>query len=117
MTSSSDETSPPGEVTRLLRQLSSGDRDAEAKLVQLVYEKLRHLAAHHMRGERPDHTLEPTALVHEAYLKLVQQRRVSWQSRGHFYCIAAQVMRRILIDRARRAKASKRAAGERVPLE
>ena len=94
-----------------------GDREAEARLVPLVYEQLRRLAIRYMRGERQDHTLQPTALVHEAYLKLIEQRRVSWESRAHFYCVAARLMRRILIDHARDVKAVKRGGGEKVPLE
>lgn len=110
-------TSSPGEITQLLKQLSHGDREAEARLVPLVYEQLRHLAIRYMRGERQDHTLQPTALVHEAYLKLIEQRRVSWESRAHFYCVAARLMRRILIDHARDVKAVKRGGGDKVPLE
>jgi RNA polymerase sigma-70 factor (ECF subfamily) len=117
MTSTSHLTSPPGEVTQLLKQLSHGNRGAEGKLVPLVYEQLRRLAARHMRGERPDHTLQPTALVHEAYLKLIEQRKVSWESRTHFYCVAARLMRRVLVDHAREVKASKRGGGQKVPLE
>jgi RNA polymerase sigma-70 factor, ECF subfamily len=109
--------SPPGEITQLLKELSEGNHKAESRLVTLVYSQLRHLAARHMRRERPDHTLQPTALVHEAYLKLVEQRQVNWQSRGQFYCVAARLMRRILVDRARGVKASKRAGGQKVQLE
>ena len=110
-------TSPPGEITQLLKELSDGNREAEARLVPLVYEQLRHMAARHMRRERGDHTLQPTALVHEAYLKLVEQRRVNWQSRAHFYCVAARLMRRVLVDHAREVKAAKRAGGQKVQLE
>ena len=73
-------------------------------LLPLVYGELRRLAAHRLRSERPDHTLQPAALVHEAYIRLVDQRRVRWQNRAHFYGAAAQVMRRILVDRAARGK-------------
>jgi RNA polymerase sigma-70 factor, ECF subfamily len=110
-------TSSPGEITQLLDQLSHGDRAAEDRLVPLVYKGLHQLAAHFMRGERPDHTLQPTALVHEAYLKLIDQRRVRWQSRSHFYRIAARLMRRVLVDHAREAKARKRDGGCKIPLE
>ncbi|MBZ5596171.1 MAG: sigma-70 family RNA polymerase sigma factor [Acidobacteriia bacterium] len=111
-------TSPPGEITELLRQVSDGNRAAEAQLVPLVYDELRHLAACYMRRERPDHTLQPTALVHEAYLKLVDQKGTSWQSRAHFYGVAAHLMRRILDDHAREAKAAKRAGGyQKIPLD
>jgi RNA polymerase sigma-70 factor, ECF subfamily len=117
MTSNGQLTSAPGEITQLLKQLSTGNREAEARLVPLVYEELRRLAARRMRGERPDHTLQPTALVHEAYLKLIEQRRVNWQSRAHFYCVAARMMRRVLVDHAREMKAAKRDGGHKVPLE
>ena len=97
-----------GEVTRLLRAWKQGDPDAQEQLVPLVYEELRRRAAAYLRHERPDHTLQPTALVHEAYLRLVGQHRVSWQSRAHFYALAAQTMRRILVDHARAREAAKR---------
>ena len=117
MTSTSHVTSSPGEITQLLKQLSHGNREAEARLVPLIYRELRHLAARYMRRERPDHTLQPTALVHEAYLKLIEQRRVSWESRAHFYCVAARLMRRVLLDHAREFKAAKRGGGQKIPLE
>jgi RNA polymerase sigma-70 factor (ECF subfamily) len=110
-------TSSPGEITQLLDQLSHGDRAAEDRLVPLVYKGLRQMAARFMRGERQDHTLQPTALVHEAYLKLIEQRKVSWQSREHFYRIAARLMRRVLVDHARETKAAKRNGGSKIPLE
>jgi RNA polymerase sigma factor (TIGR02999 family) len=100
--------SNPGEVTQLLVQLRAGDRDAESKLIQLVYSELRRLAAHYLRGERADHTLQPTALVHEAYLRLTSLREFDWQSRSHFFAMAATVMRRILVDHARAQGANKR---------
>jgi RNA polymerase sigma-70 factor, ECF subfamily len=89
------------DVTVLLSALSRGDRDAASKLIPVVYGELRRLAGSYMRRERQDHTLQATALVHEAYLKLVEQRSVNWQGRAHFYGVAAQLMRRILIDHAR----------------
>ncbi len=98
----------PGEVTRILRAWSSGDPRALDRLIPLVYGELRRLASRYLRKERPDHTLQPTALVHEAYLRLVGQRRVSWQNRAHFFGVAAQLMRRILVDHARRRLATKR---------
>ena len=101
---------PEREVTALLRDWSGGDRDALERLMPLVYQELRRLAASYLRVERPDHTLQPTALVHEAYLRLVDQRGVSWQNRAHFFGIAAQMMRRILVDHARRRQAAKRDA-------
>jgi RNA polymerase sigma-70 factor (ECF subfamily) len=103
-----DVESSPGEVTQLLAQLRAGQRDAESKLIPLVYAELRRLAAHYLRGERPDHTLQPTALVHEAYLRLTKLHDVDWQSRSHFFATAATVMRRILVDHARAQNANKR---------
>jgi len=99
------------EVTALLKEWSAGDRDALERLMPLVYGELRQLAASHLRSERGDHTLQPTALVHEAYLRLVGQRSVSWANRAHFYGIAAQMMRRVLVDHARRRLAAKRSPG------
>ena len=89
------------EVTLLLSALTRGEDGAASKLVPVVYDELRRLAGSYMRRERVDHTLQATALVHEAYMKLVEQRSVNWQSRAHFFGIAAQLMRRILIDHAR----------------
>lgn len=89
------------EVTVLLSALTRGDQDAGARLIPVVYNELRRLAGSYMRHERPDHTLQATALVHEAYMKLVEQQSVNWQSRAHFFGVAAQLMRRILIDHAR----------------
>ncbi len=100
----------PGDVTLLLSQLRAGDREAESKLIPLVYDELRRLAAHYLRGERADHTLQPTALVHEAYLRLTKLRDLDWQSRSHFFATAATVMRRILVDHARAQQAGKREA-------
>jgi RNA polymerase sigma-70 factor, ECF subfamily len=96
------------EVTLLLAALSRGEDDAASKLIPFVYDELRRLASNYMRRERADHTLQATALVHEAYLKLVEQRSVSWQSRAHFFGVAAQLMRRILIDHARGRSRQKR---------
>jgi RNA polymerase sigma factor (TIGR02999 family) len=103
------------EVTQLLRDWSDGNSAAREELLQLVYRPLRELAGHHLRRERDGHTLQPTALVHELYLKLVKQRRVDWSDRGHFFAVAAQMMRRILVDHARRRKSDKR-GGEMVSL-
>ena len=105
------------EVTRLLLELQSGGTDASEQLVPLVYAELHVIAVHYMRSERGDHTLQPTALVHEAFLRLVDQRAVSWQNRAHFFGIASQAMRRILVDHARRKRASKREGGERITLD
>jgi len=95
----------------LLKELTKGDDKAASKVIPLVYDELRRLAGGYMRRERSDHTLQPTALVHEAYLKLVEQRSVDWQGRAHFFGIAAQIMRRILIDHARAHLRDKRGGG------
>src|SRR5215467_3068729 len=89
------------EVTQLLIDWSNGDREALDKLMPLVYDELRRLARHYMSRERAGHTLQTTALVNEAYVKLVEQKDVRWQNRAHFFGIAAQLMRRILVDYAR----------------
>lgn len=99
------------DVTGLLRRWSEGDSDALASLIPMVYDELRRLAAHYLRIERPDHTLQPTALVHEAYLRLVGQTSMAWQNRAHFFGIAARTMRRILVEHARRRNAAKRDGG------
>jgi RNA polymerase sigma factor (TIGR02999 family) len=102
-------TPPPSEnVTQLLKAWSSGDRAALDRLVTAVYEELKRQAARYLRNERPGHTLETTALVHEAFLRLVDQRQVEWQNRAHFFGVAAQLMRRILVDHARGRRAAKR---------
>ena len=108
----SEEVTPksPGDVTRLLNRLQKGDRGAESQLVPLVYGELRRLASAFMRHERPGHTLQSTALVHEAYIRLSDQKNVSWQNRAHFFAVAAQLMRRILVDHARARLAQKRGA-------
>jgi RNA polymerase sigma factor (TIGR02999 family) len=100
---------PGGEVTQLLAEMRLGREDALARLMPLVYAELRRLAGHYLRGERIGHTLQPTALVHEAFLRLVGQDRAGWEHRGQFIGVAAQMMRRILVDYARQ-----RAAGKRV---
>jgi RNA polymerase sigma factor (TIGR02999 family) len=105
------------EVTELLLAAQAGSPDATDRLLPLVYDELKRLAAGYLRVERADHTLQTTALVHEAYLKLVDQRRTTWQNRGHFFGIAAQAMRRILVDHARRRQARKRDAGRPVTLD
>jgi RNA polymerase sigma factor (TIGR02999 family) len=96
------------DVTMLLKQMGEGDQDAVSQIVPLLYQELRKMAARSLRGERPDHTLQATALVHEAYLRLVDQREVHWNNRNHFFGVAAQVMRRILLDYARNHRAAKR---------
>jgi RNA polymerase sigma factor (TIGR02999 family) len=107
-----------GSVTRLLAAWRRGDRGAGDNLLRQVYADLRRRAAAYFRHERPDHTLQPTALVHEAYLRLVGQDRISWQNRAQFFGVAAQMMRRILVDHARARVAAKRPdAGCRVELD
>jgi RNA polymerase sigma-70 factor, ECF subfamily len=91
----------PADVTSLLNKLAAGDQEAAAQLVPLVYEELRRLAARRLRQERPDHTLQATALVHEAYLKLSAQGNAKWQNRTQFFAVASHAMRRILVDYAR----------------
>ncbi len=101
-------TPSSGEVTELLIRWSNGDRTALDRLMPLIYDELRRLARHYMRRERPGHTLQTTALVHEAYLKLVDQTKVRWHNRAHFFGIAANLMRQILVQHARRRHAAKR---------
>ncbi len=106
------------DTTRILLELGKGDESAASKLLPLVYDELRGLAGHYMQLERPNHTLQPTALVNEAYLKLVDQSRVNWRNRAHFLAVAAEVIRRILVDHARGKAAAKRGGGQRrVPLD
>jgi RNA polymerase sigma-70 factor (ECF subfamily) len=101
-------TDPRGEVTQLLAELKLGRKDALDRLLPLVYRELRRIAANQMRGERLGHTLEPTALVHEAFLRLADQSRANWQNRVQFLGVSAQLMRRLLVDHARRRGAAKR---------
>jgi len=100
------------DVTALLTRWAQGDGEAFKTLLPLVYEELRRLAQHHLRGERAGHTLQPTALVHEAYLRLSGLREMQLNNRAHFYGAAAQVMRRVLVDHARKHRAQKRGGGE-----
>lgn len=102
-------------VTELLQAWSRGDVAARDQLFPIVYEELRRRAADHLRRERAGHTLQPTALVNELYVRFAEQRRVSWRDRVHFFAVAAHVMRRILVDHARRKKSEKR-GGAAVPL-
>jgi RNA polymerase sigma factor (TIGR02999 family) len=106
-------TSAAPDVTALLLQWNQGTREARGRLIALVYRDLRKMAQRSLSFERPDHTLQPTALVHEAYERLIQQGRVDWRDRAHFFAIAARVMRRILVDRARRRRALRRGGGGR----
>jgi RNA polymerase sigma-70 factor (ECF subfamily) len=106
---SRDEVSrSPEEITGLLQAWSQGDRTAFDQLAPVVYQELRRLARHYMAGERQDHTLQPTALVHEAYVRLADFRNLHWKNRIHFFAISAQVMRRVLVDFARSRKRGKR---------
>lgn len=107
-----------GEVTRLLAAWSGGDPRALDALIPLIYGELRALAARSLSRESPGHTLQPTAVVHEAYLRLVDQKRATWKNRNHFFAVAAQTMRRLLVDHARRRNAEKRGGSPaRIPLE
>src|SRR5207248_4377688 len=101
----------PHRVTQLLAQWSRGDNAALAELTPLVYEELRRLAHHFMEGQRPDHTLQTTALVNEAYLRLADQTNPRWQNRAHFFAVAARAMRQILVSYARSQQAQKRGGG------
>ena len=105
------------EITELLGRWRAGDETAFERLFPLFYRELRHLAQSYLNEERAGHTLQGTALVHEAYLRLLGQNGVEWQDRGHFFAVAAQAMRRILVDHARRQKAAKRGFGEKIQLE
>lgn len=111
--------SPPREgITRLLQEVTAGDDAAASSLFTLVYDELRRMAAGALKRERPDHTLQPTALVHEAYLRLAHEPDARWESRAHFLAVASQAMRRILVDHARTRKARKRGrAATHLPLE
>lgn len=100
-----------GEVTQLLIDWSNGDREALDQMMPLVYSELRRMAASYLSRERPNHTLQPTALVNESYLRLVDQQKVNWQNRAQFFGIAAQMMRRILINHANERVAAKRGGG------
>jgi RNA polymerase sigma-70 factor (ECF subfamily) len=99
------------DITQLLVDLTNGNREALDKLLPLVYNELRQLADRYLRRERADHTLQATALVHEAYLRLIDQNNVQWQNRAHFFGVAAQMMRRILVDHARAHQTTKRGSG------
>ena len=104
-------TPSPHEITQLLIDWNNGSQDALDQLYPLVYEELRRLAHRYMSGERPGHTLQTTAVVHEAYLRLIDQKHVQWQNRAHFFAIAAQMMRRILITHAQSHAYAKRGGG------
>ena len=111
-------TAPSGEITALLKKVGGGDQQALEQFMQRVYRELRRLAGYYMGGERVDHTLQPTALVHEAYLRLFGRDQIDWQNHSHFVRGTARAMRRILVDHARRRARAKRAGGgKKVLLE
>ena len=106
------------EITQMLIELTDGNSEVVNQILPHIYDELRKLAGSYLRRERSDHTLQPTALVHEAYMKLIDQKQVKWQNRAPFFGIAAQVMRRILMDHARKHKAEKRGGeADKLPLE
>lgn len=105
------ETDTTQEITVCLKAWSGGNREAADRLMQIVYQEMRRLAASYLQKQRADHTLQPTALVHEAYLKLIDASQVNWQDRAHFFAVAAQTMRNILVDHARAVAADKRGGG------
>jgi RNA polymerase sigma-70 factor (ECF subfamily) len=104
--------SVPSDVTSLLNKLADGNQEAASELIYVIYRELRRIAAGHLRHEHRNHTLQPTALVHEAYIKLVGQRNTEWQNRAHFFAVASNLMRRILVDYARRQLRAKRGGGQ-----
>ncbi len=98
----------PAPITQILERVKTGDQEALSALIPLVYSELRRMAGSYLRGERPDHTLQPTALVHEAYMRMAAQDHPDYQSRAHFFGVASQIMRQVLVDSSRRRKAAKR---------
>jgi RNA polymerase sigma-70 factor, ECF subfamily len=110
-------TPPPGDVTALLRAWSDGDRGALDRLTPIVYEELHGLARRYLTGERPDHSLQTTALVNEAYMRLVDYKHMQWQNRAHFFAVSAQLMRRILVEHARRHNLKRGGDVEHVSLD
>lgn len=109
---------PAANITQMLHSVSAGDRRELDGLLNAIYNDLRRLAADQLKLERSDHTLQPTALVHEAYLKLVDQHNTDWRDRLHFFAVASRIIRRILVDHARTHKAAKRGGNwERIPIE
>ena len=105
------------EVTKLLNEMSEGRGASPEKLLEIVYDDLRRLAGAYMKNERSDHTLQATALVHEAYIRLVDWENVSWQNRAHFFSVASEVMRKVLVDHARAKKAQKRDGGQKIMID
>jgi RNA polymerase sigma factor (TIGR02999 family) len=114
---SDDRAAAPSKVTELLRAWRDGDQDALNKLTPIVYQDLRKLARRHLRTERADHTLQPTALINETYMRLVDYNRMQWEDRAHFLAVSAQLMRRILVDYARRRHGKRGGSVRHVPLE
>jgi RNA polymerase sigma-70 factor, ECF subfamily len=110
-------TPPCGEVSGLLRAWSDGDQGALDRLTPIVYEELRRLARHYLKGERAGHSLQTTALVNEAYMRLVDYKRMQWQHRAHFFAVSAQLMRRILVEHARRHNLKRGVGMQHVSLE
>jgi RNA polymerase sigma factor (TIGR02999 family) len=110
-------TSPPGEVSELLQAWTDGDRGVLDRLAPIVYDELHRLARRYMKGERPGHSLQTTALVNEAYMRLVDYKGMQWQNRAHFFAVSAQVMRRILVDHARRHNLKRGGGVQHVSLE
>ncbi|MCI0601551.1 sigma-70 family RNA polymerase sigma factor [bacterium] len=106
------EGQPPSRITQLLQGWSRGDRQAMDELMGLVYQELKKLAISYLRSERPDHTLQPTALIHELYLRLIAQNMPEWEGRAHFFGVAARLMRQILIDHARTRNAERRGGAQ-----
>ena len=113
----SQDASGSGDVSQLLRAWSEGDRSALDRLTPIVYEELRRLAGRYLRGERAGHSLQTTALVNEAYMRLVDYRRMQWQDRAHFFAVSAQLMRRILVEHARRHNLKRGGGVQHVSLE
>jgi RNA polymerase sigma-70 factor (ECF subfamily) len=111
------QTTSSQDLTQMLIQLSEGKSQVADDILPFTYDELRSLASNYLRRERSDHTLQPTALVHEAYLKLIDQTQVKWQNRAHFFGIPANIMRRILVDHARKHGADKRGGDAEIPLE
>lgn len=106
------------DLTELLKRHTDGDSSTLSELIPLLYKELQHLASSYLKQERPNHTLQTTALVHEAYLRLVDQKEVTWNNRAHFFAVAAQMMRRILVDYARKHRALKRgSSAQKISLE
>jgi RNA polymerase sigma factor (TIGR02999 family) len=118
MSTTGQSTDSPGEITRLLIAWKSGDSAALDQLIAIVYGELHRMAERYLRNERPGHTLQPTAIVHEAYLRLIGRQGADWQNRSHFFAVAAQSMRRVLVEYARQRTARKRGGqGERLLID